>query len=161
MGSSLCPCSLLTLLRNGSVKIFPRNQIPNMWWKESRRLFLLLRGERFRECMYVCVQSSPPPVEGEWPLLSSKRGPDFKTRKTLGKKKNMAIGPNRITNQDLLCWRGPVTIFSTRPAISSSQNLFFFVSHIVQDNDDMFRFFFIERNQRSFLRRQYFNFPHG
>jgi hypothetical protein len=49
-------------------------------------------------------------VEGEWPvvmrpLLSSKRRPHFKTHKSLGKNKNMVMGPDGARNHDCL-WQG-------------------------------------------------------
>jgi hypothetical protein len=78
-------------------------QILNMQWKESRRA-----RERERESVCVCVCArvcacggegqlvsecplESPPVEGEWPviirpLLSLKRRPHFKTRKSIGNK---------------------------------------------------------------------------
>jgi hypothetical protein len=57
------------------------------------------------------MQVRGPPVE-EWPLVvrtfsSLKRRPHLKTRKSLVKNKNMAMGPDGTRNQDLLYWRGP------------------------------------------------------
>jgi hypothetical protein len=37
------------------------------------------------------------------PLVSSWRGPHFKTRKSLGKNKIMVMGADRVRNQDRLC----------------------------------------------------------
>jgi hypothetical protein len=63
-------------------------------------------------------QQSHSPVEGEWPvvvrpLLSSKRRSHFETYKSLGKNKNMAVGPDEVRNQERLCWRGPTAIYWT------------------------------------------------
>jgi hypothetical protein len=47
------------------------------------------------------------------PLLSSKRRPHIKTRKSLGTNTDIAMGPNGTRNRDWLCWREPPTIYLT------------------------------------------------
>jgi hypothetical protein len=40
----------------------------------------------------------------------------------------MIMSANWATNQDFLCWRGPVAIYATRPENNSSQNFLFYLT---------------------------------
>jgi hypothetical protein len=76
-------------------------------------VYMCAKGQLLSECP---LQS--PPVEGEWPvvvrsLLSSNMRPHFKIRKSLGKNKNMVMGPDVIRNWDWLCWRRSAAIYPT------------------------------------------------
>jgi hypothetical protein len=60
-------------------------------------------SERGGQSVTDCPLDSPP-VEGECPvavrpLLSSKRGPNFKICRRLGKNKNMIMGPDGMRNK--------------------------------------------------------------